>query len=112
MWWCVSFPLHAFVQQRTLDICGPAGRQVRTEVWTRINQVFGRVSGVLKNGTPPDGLCLLDASIFLWTGETMHVPCLRIPLDQVVAWYGGAPRFDKAGSGGGWFVGGLFPVGD
>ena len=59
-----------------------------------------------------DAICFAPArAVFLSTTEAGDVPCLRVPLDQVEAWWGGETQWEQGG-GSGFFVGGFLPMGD
>jgi hypothetical protein len=85
---------------------------VRQEITAQVHSILEPVrQSIPGSASDPDSLCFAPGrAVFMSTGEGADVPCLRVPLDQVVAWWGGAVNWKQGGGGGGWFVGGVFPV--
>jgi len=90
----------------------------RNDTWDRVSSEVSSILEPVKralaeNGAEPDAICLAPAqAVLVTTGEAADIPCLRVPVNQVNAWWGGEANWTRPASGTSFFVGGLFPTGD
>lgn len=87
----------------------------REEIEAHALQLYKPMDGApSEDGADPTALSLIDVTWGLPSGEVARVPAMRVALSSVAAWWvaGVTPVNQQDRGGGGWFVGGVFPIPD